>query len=284
VHYQPDEVDAFYHRYEYDAENRITDVYTTSIKNFIGIADAEEHEARYSYFKHGPLSRAVIGQQQVQGLDYAYTLQGWLKGINSTSLDPGFDMGADGKTGGSNQQVARDAYGFNLNYYAINGQIAFPGVSGPLNGASKDLFNGNISSMAVNIGKLNQPQLYNYQYDQLNRIKGMDVYRGLNQTANNWTSITATGDYNERINYDANGNILSYLRNGTTAGGRQLGMDNLQYAYNRDGSGNIINNRLRHVKDDVSLSGNYTEDIDNQADDNYGYDAIGSRHKLECIW
>lgn len=42
-----------------------------------------EREAHYSYYKHGPLMRTVLGQLQVQGLDYAYTLQGWLKGINS---------------------------------------------------------------------------------------------------------------------------------------------------------------------------------------------------------
>jgi hypothetical protein len=34
--------------------------------------------------------------------------------------------------------------------------------------------------------------------------------------------------------------------------------------------------KLRHVKDDISLTGNYTEDIDNQSDDNYTYDAIGN--------
>jgi hypothetical protein len=37
-------------------------------------------------YKHGPLARSVIGQQQVQGLDYAYTLEGWLKGVSSTTL------------------------------------------------------------------------------------------------------------------------------------------------------------------------------------------------------
>ncbi len=62
--------DAFYHKYEYDAENRLTDVYT-------GTDELHwEHDAAYSYYKHGPLSRMVLGDQQVQGLDYVYTLQG----------------------------------------------------------------------------------------------------------------------------------------------------------------------------------------------------------------
>jgi RHS repeat-associated protein len=38
--------------------------------------------AAYNYYKHGPLARTVLGQQQTQGVDYSYTLQGWLKGTN----------------------------------------------------------------------------------------------------------------------------------------------------------------------------------------------------------
>jgi hypothetical protein len=40
-----------------------------------------------SEIKHGPLARTILGQQQVQGLDYAHTLQGWLKGVHSMALD-----------------------------------------------------------------------------------------------------------------------------------------------------------------------------------------------------
>src|SRR5687768_14510175 len=42
-----------------------------------------------------------LGHQKVQGVDYAYTLQGWLKGVNSALLTPGSDMGDDGLTGGT---------------------------------------------------------------------------------------------------------------------------------------------------------------------------------------
>jgi hypothetical protein len=43
-------------------------------------------------------------------MDYAYTLQGWLRGVNSSSLEGGqFDIGQGGKTGGSLPIVARDA-------------------------------------------------------------------------------------------------------------------------------------------------------------------------------
>jgi hypothetical protein len=60
-----------------------------------------------------------LGEHLVQGTDYAYTLQGWLKGINSDRLKPENDMGLDGWNDPSNPnlQVGRDAFGFSLNYH-----------------------------------------------------------------------------------------------------------------------------------------------------------------------
>ena len=94
VSYNPGYVDQFYHRYEYDAENRLTDVYTATNPLFVGNNFLEDHEAAYQYYRHGPLARVVLGNQQVQGTDYTYTLQGWLKGVNGTSMhDPGHGGG-----------------------------------------------------------------------------------------------------------------------------------------------------------------------------------------------
>jgi YD repeat-containing protein len=64
---------------------------------------------------------------------------------------------------------------------------------------------------------------------------------------------------------------MSYLRNGTTSGGKQLAMDNLTYDYTP------LTNQLKHIGDNVANTNNYTEDIDNQASaSNYTYDAIGN--------
>lgn len=52
-------------------------------------------DAAYFYYPHGPLQRTELGQNKVQGMDYAYTLQGWLKGVNSDLLTPENDMGQD---------------------------------------------------------------------------------------------------------------------------------------------------------------------------------------------
>ncbi|MBS1634130.1 MAG: hypothetical protein JST10_16325, partial [Bacteroidetes bacterium] len=153
-----------------------------------------EKDARYSYYKHGPLARAIIGQNQVQGIDYAYTLQGWLKGINSTSIDDGsFDMGADGKAGSFNSNIARDAYGISLNYFngdytPVNNYVTpFAAIN-----TGSDLFNGNIKAQFVNIPTLGDALIYSYSYDQLNRLLAMDAYTGLSSTTNVFTPAITT--------------------------------------------------------------------------------------------
>jgi RHS repeat-associated protein len=367
-------IDQFYHRYVYDAENKLTDVYT-SHDSLIW-----ERDAQYTYYKHGPMARTVIGQQQVQGIDYAYTLQGWLKGVNSSAVtvageescapgtardtldvysraqygqpstytarkeinfNPEFDhtagddfetvingslapcvpviaptpyangdMGEDGKMDLVHHLMTRDAFGFALNYYEYTGTNGLvkdyqsinagyqPFADGMFNLANfgaeaivaKPLFNGNIASMFVNIPKVGTPQLYGYQYDQLNRIVGMDAFDGFNNNGNSWTNGTPTArkNYKEQVSYDANGNILTYLRNGEAS---RLAMDKLTYQYPKDANGKILNNRLRYVHDQESAT-LYTEDIDSQtpltlaqvqaerlpeqAGDNYTYDAIGN--------
>jgi hypothetical protein len=49
----------------------------------IPIAIGRENDAKYEYYAHGPLARTEIGQNNLQGFDYFYTLQGWMKGINA---------------------------------------------------------------------------------------------------------------------------------------------------------------------------------------------------------
>jgi RHS repeat-associated protein len=376
VSYQPDKPDAFYHRYNYDADNRLLEVETSRDKILW------ERDARYSYYKYGPLARSEYGQLRVQGMDYAYTIQGWLKGVNSTAIstagvcppgsvmgvsltvtnraqydqpavytaqqeinfDTGFesnaadafeteinpagtvcnpaevstpfvqgDMGRDGDAGYTlHAPVARDAYGFALNYFNndykpidinvmpfANGMHGLPQLSGDGVNTGAELFNGNIASMLVNIPKLSSPSgggqvgavVYGYRYDQLNRITGMNAYSGFNNSNNTFTP-TAIPDYRERISYDPNGNILTYLRNGSTVGGTPQAMDNLTYQYPKNqATGKPLNNRLRYVHDQVNEN-NYSEDIDSQtpltlaqvqaeqlpeqSSDNYSYDEIGN--------
>lgn len=266
VAYQPGVTDQFYHRYKYDAENKLTAVYTSPDSVFW------ERQATYEYYRHGPLARTVLGELQVQGVDYAYTLQGWLKGVNSSALNTDTDMGQD------NVLVAHDVFGFSLNYFAgdyraiNNARHPFASMTAPLPTTGdnvevgKDLFNGNISSMIVSNLKLDGGRVYGYRYDQLNRLKAMNAYTGVDYTTNTVTPATS-GEYKERMKYDGNGNILNYLRNGTSA---NPAMDDLDYEYIAG------TNKLHKVVDHVTTS-TYAEDIKNgQSNNNYKYDEIGN--------
>ena len=270
VAYQPPvagqiQPDAFYHRYSYDAENRLTDAETSQDSLYW------EKDAHYTYYRHGPLSRILIGDQQVQGVDYAYTLQGWLKGVNTTTLTPQNDIGKDGNVNVVSNARALDVYGFALHYYdstdyqPIGGVSPFASVD--VLGATKyrPLYNGNIAASAMNITSVGVAQLYSYSYDQLNRLTAQQVYKGLNISLNRWVPAS-TKDYNESVRYDGNGNILTYNRYAGNNGGI---MDSLRYGYVPG------TNRLDSIGDKVGDAA-FSNDIDNQAAHNYTYDSIGN--------
>ena len=176
VTYQPNRRDQFIHKYTYDADNRITDV-STSKDNVIW-----EKDASYKYYEHGPLARTELGDKKVQGIDYFYTLQGWLKGVNSEKLAVANDIGKDGQT---SNVFARDAFSYSLSYFDNDYKPRNADVAQFLNYSTagslaynKNLYNGNIKAMTtslMNTSNVLLPTLHNkYRYDQLNRIKGMN--------------------------------------------------------------------------------------------------------------
>lgn len=315
VSYQDGEVDSWYHRYDYDADNRILDVETSADKV------TWDMDCKYEYYDHGPLARTETGELNVQGTDYAYTLQGWLKGVNSNNLNADNDMGRDGNAtafgGGSNPNefFARDVFGYSLGYYegdyspietglwtTANAFIADASVS-DLKDNRNDLFNGNIGSMVTSIvdppcftplgaEQMDvRPQGTAYLYDQLNRIKEARAFQNLDidpvsSTFNTWDQAgTYDNKYFNSFVYDASGNILEQERrddNGDL-------IDQLEYQYARVNglsTGAILQNRLYGVTETVP-DGNYPDDIDdmpinsidiavaNNGLNNYRYDAIG---------
>ena len=269
VDYQPGRSDAFYEMYSYDAENRITTV-SYSRDNVY-----QEREAAYEYYKHGPLARTVLGKLDVQGLKYRYTLQGWLKGVNAAIA------GVDATAADSSEvfPVSHDAYGFSLHYYpgdytAIKSSTPYTGLLPALGSSGAPLFNGNIAAMAVNIkaiGSNAAPLVYNYHYDQLNRLVSMDAYSGLNTTTGSFTPIQLS-TYAERAGYDPNGNITSYIRHGDAA---RVQMDSLTYSYKA--GKNQLDNVVDNAADVASnLYSNYNDLKSGQQPGNYQYDAIGN--------
>ena len=309
VDYENDSVDQYHHIFIYDADNGISSVLTS--KNSI----LWDNDANYFYYAHDKLARVELGDQQVQGTDYAYTLQGWLKGVNSDLLDSNRDMGHDGLqvTRNLNRYFARDAYGYTLKYFkgeissglnsdydAISTTLWNDNVSrfeaydynSDIMNSRKDLYNGEITAMATDI---QQPQEYitpaqspiilpqgtSYNYDQLKRLVEMKAYQNLD-TSNVWgTSGIYNGCYHNWFTYDENGNIVTQKR------GDQSGniFDSLSYDYNVQ-SGLTIQNRLYNVNNAVNI----TNSMPNQGtfstsastinqQNNYRYTALGELAK-----
>ncbi|MGD1849018.1 MAG: RHS repeat domain-containing protein [Salibacteraceae bacterium] len=285
VSYQAGQYDEFYHRYCYDADNRITRVLTSRDGKIY------EQDKKYLYYAHGPLARVETGSEQVQGCDYAYTLQGWQKGINASTGRADLDPGQDGNGATTlHQQFGQDAMGFSLHYYqgdytriassAPNHLMASNNVT--MNAQSADLFNGNISKMVTALTNTNNtPErvIANaYQYDQKNRLRYFRAYQDLNSFADNLRSSNgmAAGNFSNRYageyHYDANGNITELKRTGDQ--GTLNDMDRFTYNYNVDQNGKLLNNQLDWV-DDPATATAYANDMDGQAAGNYTYDPIG---------
>ncbi|WP_159456183.1 RHS repeat domain-containing protein [Chitinophaga eiseniae] len=284
VRYQFGKPDQFFYNYEYDAENRLIGAYSNVTHAGDGwkifSSNGANRNANYRYYLHGPLARTEIGKE-VQGIDYAYTLQGWLKGINGTGLTPAQDIGQDGATGGRST-FAPDVMGYSLDYFtgdykpidnSVNA-LAMKYAPSASDITGHNLFNGNISRTTLALSKLNNgvPVGYSYRYDQLNRLVRMRQHQAPAGTTT-WGFAQSVEDFKEDISYDGNGNILSYLRNGTRD--TSVSMDNLTYYYPLNSDGKLVSNQLRHVKDAVA-DPVYKSDIDNMSDDNYLYDNIGN--------
>lgn len=259
--------DQFFHRYQYDADNRLVLVETSTDGKIW------DKDAAYTYYAHGPLKRMEIGEDKLQGIDYVYTIQGWLKGINHASLDKNKDPGKDNN---STSRFAPDAFGSNLGYYEGD----FKRTNSPFSNTEsttlspiKDhsLYNGNISTWAAQtkipstVTNFLYPGLtgQQFRYDELNRLK-KSTFKNY---SNGWNPET---DYLSKYDYDANGNITSLTR---TAHGASPLMDDLSYNYQKG------TNLLTHVNDKNVPPGNYSTDIDDQEKNNYQYDKIGNLTK-----
>lgn len=277
VSYQKNEADQYYHRYDYDADNRINSVELS----YDGHSWSQD--ARYKYYDHGPLARTELGAEHVQGMDYAYTLQGWIKAVNGNFLDKQHDMGQDGYTTSSftgHSSTAHDAFGYVLGYYQganpsendyspvdKNG-TATQFIADP--GTFTSLYNGNIGYFSVNhsvtmgnYSAMNQT----YTYDQLNRIKVMTVDNGIDMTAMAWNNNPGN-DYKTQLSYDANGNIQFLRRFGDAS--QALNMDLLKYTYYAG------TNQLQHVQEMFAPTTVYADDFEDMGTNDYKYDEIGN--------
>jgi RHS repeat-associated protein len=242
--YQYNKADQFTHRYKYDSDNRLRFVASSSD------AYIWNNEAEYKYYAHGPLARVVLSEYAVQGMDYYYTLQGWVKGVNMPYAG---DPKADG-TGIST--VGKDVFAYTLGYYQNDYK---PSLATAVMADTRDLvwtrlreltgtsglYNGNISWMITDLTKIGdvqgatkRMQAMVYRYDQLNRIKksyGLTTYVDGSGFS---TRSTSPAGYDETFTYDGNGNILQLKRYNATG----AITDDFNYQYYNG------TNKLRMVK------------------------------------
>lgn len=249
VKYQGTCSDEFTHHYLYDADGRLEYVYTKT-KN-----DASERlQAHYIYYAHGPLKRVELAGN-LQGIDYVYTINGWLKSINHPDQVAN-DPGGDGYASGFNSSFKQDVFGMTLDYYSGDYTRSNTNITST---PPVPVYNGNIADTRWNTQGLHagtgSQWMYRYTYNNLGFLKNADFSK---------TSGSVTNDFTERVTgYDDNGNITGLWRFYNTTF-----MDRLTYNYKPQ------SNKLDYVADAVGSSFTGT-DIANQAAGNYTYNAIG---------
>lgn len=266
VFYQYGQTEQFIHKYTYDADNRIRTA-STSSDAYLWYQDAS-----YKYYAHGPLARTEVGEYRVQGQDYYYTLQGWIKGVNMPYAgDPGGD-------GVGSSKVGKDTYAYTLGYYQndykpSNTSLVLSDTRdqqwtqfGSMMGNSTGLYNGNISWMTTDLAKIGEinndrtkgMQTMLYRYDQLHRIKKSQSLTTYAAGSGFAARTTTPGAYDEQYSYDANGNIMTLQRYNSQA---SL-LDDFTYQYYNH------KNRLASVRP-ITTTLNYTSAITTSPDKAY---------------
>jgi hypothetical protein len=196
-------------------------------------------EIRLGYYAHGPLAKIELGQHTVETQNFAYTLQGWIKGVKGENFSYALGYNSQDYTSIGNS----------------NGILPTP--------VAKNLFNGNIATMATDIpkfGELGEGSRFDqaFSYDQLNRLKSSQ-------------QLTGEG-YKTSYMYDPSGNIEALTRNDKQGNA----LDRLSYNYENKASQYKYNtNKLRSV-DDATVTAASTSDLEDQGIDNYEYDDIGN--------
>ncbi len=231
VIYQDATTERFEHKYTYDKNQRLKLVETKAA------AGPYQVEEKYTYYLHGPLKRRELAGN-LQGIDYTYTIQGWLKAINSPELD-NTDPGLDGYAG-PHATFAQDAFGMLLEYYNPTSDVNALGEYGKYGRCNKglnnsaittsgvtDLYNGTIKAMRWQTrgqGIGGEPLQYALEYDkkyQLKKATFGTVARSTHACAGGtapYYVFTANNNFKvDNLQYDHNGNILNKYSTNNTA-------------------------------------------------------------------
>jgi RHS repeat-associated protein len=273
--------------YQYDSDKRLIKVKST----VYGDANPETKTvAEYSYYLHGPLKRKQLADN-LQGIDYVYTVNGALKSINSPELDVQHDPGIDGYYGVGRVSY-EDIFGMGLDYfngdYERNSLVQTYADPSPQVAANYD---GNVTVQrwktkvpsGISLAYQNKQLAYFYKYDKkgqlleatFGEVTNNHVYSSLGGMCTS-PSFSYKTDYKLLLSYDYNGNILNLTRNAYAAGADGLFMDDMTYNYTS------CTNKLSYVADAI-----YNAPPNNpnpystfgfasgQTNSNYSYDVLG---------
>ena len=202
VAYQKGQPDAFYHHYAYDADQRLRTVHTSTD----GLTSNRTLQARYFYYLHGPLKRVEIANQ-LQGIDYAYTVQGWLKSINNSQreLDPGHDSPSANGT-------LKDLFGIRLDYF--DGDFASRQLTAPspyvYTNQNEQRFDGTVRASSWSTPAAATVHAYAHRYDAKGQL--LESQYGQFFNGNYFSSSTARPYEEGNLSYDPHGNIQSLRR------------------------------------------------------------------------
>ena len=245
----------FTHQYMYDRNMQVELVNTSQGSN--GFAE----QAEYYYYNHGALKRTELGGT-MQGIDYTYTVNGWLKAINNPTMTA--DPGGDGIAGSAHSNFQKDAFGMTLEYYDsdyLRTGTSFQTTTN-LGTTYPNQYNGNIrSSVWTNQGTAQTMSQFAYTYDNQSQL--LSAIYGTNNGSQSFTASATNAYLTNNISYDLNGNLLTLTRNNNN--GTPQVKDNMQYNYLLNGQSAPTFNRLQTT----IYPGT------GQASRTYTYDAIG---------
>ncbi|AZA84895.1 sugar-binding protein [Chryseobacterium lactis] len=191
--------------FEYDHQNRLL-VHKHQVDS-----NPVEILTQNTYNELSQVSNKKVANN-LQSIDYAYNIRGWMTKIN----DP---ANLNGKL-----------FGYELRYN-----------NPPYTNIATGKYNGNIAEIDWRNASEDVLKRYSYSYDALNRLK--DAIYTEPGTTNPYNN-----NFNENLTYDLNGNILTLKRNavpvtGTTA----TQVDDLQYQYTGNRLNQVIENAMNNT-------------------------------------
>jgi len=206
-------------RLKTDTEKTIREVFTYDNQNRLIThthqvnAGAIEYLTQNKYNELSQLESKKVGgitaTAPLQQIDYLYNIRGWMTQINNPT------------------NLAGKLFGYKIKYTdPVYANIA-PGR-----------FNGNISEIDWNNSTVNNPKRYNYTYDKLNRLTDAEY-------SDPEVTNPHNKNFDERLTYDMNGNIVTLKRNAIPVfGTTSTTVDNLEYQYTGNRLDKVIENSL----------------------------------------